>query len=118
MGVGQPPAGARRPIRLSVPAARRWMLARCFQTMRSAIDAAAAQTGVGAPPSAAATASETAPSIEPSETYRVVASVTANTASATPVARGASGRNAPAPVATPLPPLNPSHTGYLWPTMA
>ena len=31
---------------------------------------------------------------------------------------GMMGRNAPAPVATPLPPLKESHTGYMWPITA
>ena len=50
---------------------------------------------------------------EATEAYRVTARTTANARRPAAVGTAASGRKAPAPVATPLPPRNRSQTGYM-----
>lgn len=59
----------------------------------------------------------TAAIIEPSDTYRVNKTMLTKMTPAHSNAIGASTRKAPTPVATPLPPRNPSHTGKTWPTI-
>src|SRR4029077_8486971 len=96
------PHRPRSPTRPSRPWTRRAMLPRCLQTTRAAAPVAAQARGGGEPSMKAAAARVTAPAIEPTETYRVRASPSANVPTARRVAAGARGRKAPAPVATPL----------------
>src|SRR6185503_3433724 len=99
---GAPPAGAeyrdhrRSPIRRSVPAMSRDRLSRCRWTTRMAASVAPAATGAGTLLAAAATASVSAPAIEPAEMKRVTRTVATNTRAATAVASGASTANTPA----------------------
>src|SRR6266851_3437152 len=60
----------------------------------------------------------TAAATEPSETYREKPATNRNKMSPPRNAGGQSARYTPAAVATPLPPLNLSHTGKQWPTSA
>ena len=94
------------------------MFSRCFQVMRPATSTAASVTGGSDPNRNANAASAALPTMEPSETYRVAAVTPAKTISAPAVARGAMGRNAPAPVAAPLPPRKRSQIGCMWPSTA
>ena len=55
---------------------------------------------------------------EPSETYRVIPTTIRNAIRTTSTDLGASATKTPSPVATPLPPLNFSQMGYMWPRMA
>ena len=59
-----------------------------------------------------------APVIEPTDTYLVTATIKMNAAPPASKGIGTKAAAAPALVATPLPPLNLSHTGKLWPTTA
>ena len=102
-----------------MPARSRCRLARCFQTTKSAMARAvqataggrAGQEGRGRPGTGP-------PRWRPATRSGSPASVRAKARRPTPVARGARGRKAPAPVATPLPPRKPSHTGYMCPSTA
>src|ERR1019366_2182467 len=66
----------------------------------------------------AANGNTAAATMLPSETYRVTATMATKSAKTTRIAVGAMLRNAPTAVATPLPPLKRSHTGYMWPRIA
>src|SRR5260221_12770148 len=55
---------------------------------------------------------------EPSETYRQYQTTSANSNTASSVARGQSAAKIPAAAATPLPPRNRNHTGEHCPTSA
>src|SRR5207247_8638624 len=59
-----------------------------------------------------------APVTDETEKYRVTGSISPKAARPIAVAAGTTGRNAPAPVATPLPPRKDSHTGNMWPMTA
>ena len=53
------------------------------------------------------------PKIEPADTIFVAKKTIINTTSPMPISIGASAKNTPAPVATPLPPLKPRKTVYV-----
>src|SRR5262245_34226748 len=55
---------------------------------------------------------------EASETYRKVTVTASHTTAAGSTAHGVNARNAPSPVAAPLPPRNPRNTDQQLPTMA
>src|SRR5207249_8692205 len=103
---------------LSVPFASRRRLPRCFQTTRPATRAVDQTTAGGLLRAKAAATRVVAAAIEPTETYRVRARASAKTTQAIPVAAGARGTKAPAPVATPFPPRKRSQMGYMCPTTA
>src|SRR6185369_687128 len=93
------------------------MFPRCANTISSAPSTAAINKGRESLINHTKTGIIAAPTIDPSDTYLVVTTIARKTTPAHNTATGASTRKAPAPVATPLPPRNPNHTGKTWPTI-
>src|SRR5690606_40564662 len=55
---------------------------------------------------------------EANDTYRDESSTITKTPSVIHIVIGVSAKSTPADVLTPFPPLNPAHSGYMWPATA
>ena len=86
----------------------------CLPMIIAEAAAAHATTGGGSPSHQAISGNEPAARIDANETYRLASTTIVKTASVPAVASGEIARNAPQPVATPLPPLNPRKTVKTW----
>ena len=100
-----------RLIRLSVPAASRWRFSRCFHTTSAANSATNSVSQMGWPAVRLHMEEDTAnaiiPTIEPSDTYRVISTRLMKTTTPTRKASGLTTSAMPAQVSTPLPPRKP-----------
>src|SRR5438445_6516 len=102
----------------SWPARSRVMFAWWRPTMIAPTANAAGANGPGIPSSNAPSGTQEAARMEPSETYRKLSVTSSHTSAAGSTASGTIRRNAPRPVATPLPPRNPRKTDQQLPMTA
>ena len=105
-------------MRGSVPFHTLAMFPRCAYTISQAQTTDATRSAVEFVTNHKYTAMVTAAESEPTETILLNQTTTRKITAAHKTAAGANARNTPAPVATPLPPRNPSQTGKIWPNSA